>query len=553
MDTRSLDKISVRLRPRLDWLASLVLIAAVLLYAAYHVDFDGPPFEDAAMLMRYAENFAHGHGVVWNVGEPPVDGATDFLFMASVAALIKSGVSTGRSVRLLGLGAHVLTVLLVYWVNRRVWKAAVIISLVTALHLALGTGLWYVAAYFGTPFFALSAGLTWLFALFLMRAAVIPTWAIWGFALSGMITGLIRPEGVLLAALMLLSVVILRGWRRCRQILVVFATVMLVLGGAYFVWHWTYFGHPLPNPYYRKGAGLLHWDSFWESLGYLQRFAGPFALAFILSLRSRQTLRQAAAFAVPLVFFAASFILVSNETNFGGRFQYALWPLVLMSYFPLVNGLRSESGLSWPPETQPMARWAWLLAGLIVAYGVLRHGAAQSCRLTAQEQACGIAYEADGRYDVAKRLADYREQGYVIATSEAGLLPLYSGWTAVDTWGLNDAWIARNGEVTNDYLDRYDPHLIVFHAYFSPLVPASTNEKDLAHDWHRMTLTLKAYAESHDYLLVAAFGDSPYESHYYYVRRDFPDSDRIARDISTLKYYWYATGKKAINYADLQP
>jgi hypothetical protein len=327
---------------------------------------------------------------------------------------------------------------------------------------------------------------------------------------------------------------------------------MLILGGAYFVWHWGYFGHPLPNPYYKKGAGLLHWDSFKESLGYLLRFAGPFCLAFILGLRSRHTMLRAIAFSLPLVLFAASFILISNETNFGGRFQYALWPLILMCFYPLVRGVPVELGLSWPPAKQHLARGVWIAAAVAIAAASLWYGATQACRLTAQQQSCSIAYEADGRLDVARLLADYRGKQYVVATTEAGLLPLYSGWTAIDTWGLNDAWIAHNGEVTAEYLDRYHPQLIVFHAYFSPLVPASRAEKDLAHDWHRMTLTLLDYAESRGYILAAAFGDSPYESHYYYVRADFADSERIAGEIARLKdYRWFATGKKALNYADL--
>jgi hypothetical protein len=110
---------------------------------------------------------------------------------------------------------------------------------------------------------------------------------------------------------------------------------------------------------------------------------------------------------------------------------------------------------------------------------------------------------------------------YVIATTE-GAAPS-TRLKAIDTWGLNDAW-TRPGDVTAEYLD-LSPHLIVFHAYFSPLVPASRAEKDVAHDWHRMTLTLLDYAESHDYVLAAAFGDSPYESHYYYVRADFADGE----------------------------
>ena len=66
----------------LDLLISLLLIASTVYYAVRYVDFSIPPFEDAAMLMRYAQHLADGHGIVWNIGGHPVDGATDFLFMA---------------------------------------------------------------------------------------------------------------------------------------------------------------------------------------------------------------------------------------------------------------------------------------------------------------------------------------------------------------------------------------------------------------------------------------------------------------------------------------
>ncbi len=534
-------------------MASVLLVAAVVAYGSAFVDFNVPPFEDAAMLMRYADHIAHGHGVVWNIGEPPVDGATDFLFMAAVAALIKGGLAIGRSVRVLGYTAHVLTVLLVYWVNRRMWLMGVALSLLTALYLAVGTGLWYVAAYFGTPFFAFFAALTWTLGLLIMQRQSVPVALEVLFALCGLALGLTRPEGVILAASMLAAIVVVNGWMPSRRLFAIFATVFLVLGGAYFVWHWRYFGYPLPNPYYKKGAGVLHWDSFWESWGNLIRFGGPFVLAFIIGLRSGRTLRRTIAFLIPLLVFAASFILVSNETNFGGRFQYALWPLVLISYYPLVRGADTELGISWRWPPHLLGRVAWVLTGLAAAYGLLRYAGIQSCALTIAQQACGVAYEADGRYDVARALADYNGKGYTMATTEAGLLPLYSGWTAVDAWGLNDAWIAHHGEVTAAYLDMYRPNVIIFHAYFSPLVPPRINEKNMAQDWFRMTITLQAYAETHNYVLAAAFGDSPYETHYYYVSRDFPDSDRVLHVISSMKYAWYASGRKAINYAALQP
>ncbi|MCL5612101.1 MAG: hypothetical protein M1485_06045, partial [Chloroflexi bacterium] len=150
-----------------DLIACVALLTAILFYAVRFINFNVPPVEDAAMLMRYADHLAHGYGIVWNIGEHPLDGATDFLFMVSAAALIKIGIPVGRSVRLLGFGAHIATVLLVYLANRRIWKASVTLSFLTGLYLAVGTGLSYVAAFFGTPFFAFFATLTWTFGLLL--------------------------------------------------------------------------------------------------------------------------------------------------------------------------------------------------------------------------------------------------------------------------------------------------------------------------------------------------------------------------------------------------
>ena len=294
-----------------------------------------------------------------------------------------------------------------------------------------------------------------------------------GLRVSALLAALTRPEGAFLGLLMLGTVVFLRGWRRSIRIILLVAGVLLIGGGSYFAWHWSYFGYPLPNPFYKKGGGFLHWDSFWESLRYLVRFAGPFALAFVLGLRSRHDAALALWHSLPpLLGFAALFVLVSNETNFGGRFQYALLAHGSDLLLSLGEGLAENIEVCASP-----------LRGRIGPADLDAHGAGRSCTrwsrmhvrlscdLTAQQQTCGIAYEADGRYDVARLLAEYRGHDYVIATSEAGLLPLYSGWTAIDTWGLNDAWIAHDGEVTAAYLDEYRPHLIVFHAYFSPLVP----------------------------------------------------------------------------------
>ena len=60
---------------------------------------------------------------------------------------------------------------------------------------------------------------------------------------------------------------------------------------------------------------------------------------FILGFRSRETTKQTIAYLIPILGFASAFVLISDEMNYGARFQYALVPIALMSWTPLVRGL----------------------------------------------------------------------------------------------------------------------------------------------------------------------------------------------------------------------
>jgi hypothetical protein len=449
-------------------------------------------------------------------------------------------------VRGIGFASHLLTVLIVYWANRRIHESNIAFAFLSGLYLAVGTGLSYVAAYFGTPFFALAAASTWALGLLLIKQEHPRFWLILAFALSALVTGLIRPEGVLLASFMLLSVVLLRGWKNSIRIVAVFGTVFLILGGAYFLWRWNYFGYPLPNPFYKKGDSGLHWDSLLHSLLNSLQLILPVAIVFVLGFRSQEKTRLTLAYLLPILGFASAFILISDEMNYGARFQYAVLPVALLSWTPLLRGFN----FSRPAQAPVRERRVYLAAILAVCTSLVCYSWSRNCFLISDQQSCTTAYERDGRYEMGKLLADYRGKGYVIATTEAGLLPYYSGWDAVDTWGLNDPFIVHHGGLTADYLDEYKPQIIMFHDYYSPLVPPKLTEGNLAQKWFSMTILMKEYAESHGYILAAVFGDSPYDTHYYYVRPDFADSQRLVEQISNMKNYYYpTTGKKSINYA----
>jgi len=514
---------------RFDWrdaATGLLLVLFVGWYVWAELDLRGRPEEDAAMLMRYSRHLAAGHGIVWNIGEKPVDGATDFLFMVVLATVHGLGLSLETSARAIGLAAHAATVWLVFWGARRVFGASREWALVPAVFIGVGPGLRHLAAGYGTPLFALTATVTWVLACHLARAdSGREARPALGFALAALVMGLARPEGVFLSGFMLLAVLVDRGGRGTRAILTRFLVVFLTLGLLYFLWRWQYFGYPLPNPFYKKGGGTLYWHSLRQSWKNLWALGWPFLWLVPTGLAIRGARRAALFVALPVVLFVTLFVLISDETNYAMRFRYPILPVLLLGCVPVAQALQAGRPRLLPAALAPLAPLA--LAG---ALAFAQH---QSYRFVAPQRL--------GLYDAGLVLRDYAARGFALVTTEAGLLPLVSEWRAVDAWGLNDQYVAHHGGIDEAYLDRYRPELIVFHAYFSPRVAdhgERVETRSLGRPWYRMVMTLKGYAEKNGYQLAACFGRNEWDTHYYYVRRGFPQSREITDRLRALDYYW---------------
>src|SRR5262249_41570590 len=155
--------------------------------------------------------------------------------------------------------AHFATVLLIFAHMRKVQRSGFLAAFVTALYFSVGPGLYIAAAYLGTPVFAFFIALSWCLAqrLFLVWESLGCCVA---FSLVALIAGLTRPEGVLTVSFMVLGALIQLSNPSRKRLLLVFGSIFLVLGGSYLAWRWHYFGNPLPNPFYVKGQGHLHWD-----------------------------------------------------------------------------------------------------------------------------------------------------------------------------------------------------------------------------------------------------------------------------------------------------
>ena len=519
----------------LAFIAGLVALVAAYVWRFYN--FSALPYEDAAMVMRYAVHLADGHGIVWNIGEAPVDGTTDFLFMVTLAGAVKLGMSIEVAVHFVGITSHLLTVVLIYVAVRELHGSGRWVAAASATYLALGPGLGYVAAYFGTPFFALFAALTWYFAMkvIITRQETGVTVAFVGCALA---LGLIRPEGVFFSALVLVSVVYVLGLRYSHKTVAFFAGVFLAIGGAYFVWRWWYFGHPLPNPYYVKGAFEIYPDSLVRSVKNTILLGLPIGVVYLAALRSRRALREAVVSAIPVVGFTVIWIFLSDDMNHMRRFQYPVLPVMLMAWPGLWVCVRKEWKM--PKFSQAFGR-AIVAAVLAIA---VAYGGVMWLHRKHRPYVLEDSFH-DGRYDAARLLYEYRDRGYCIATTEAGNIPLFSEWKALDTWGLNDPWIAQRGGFTTEYLDRHAPEVIMFHADMSVMRNTTSPSR-----WDQMVINLRLYAESRDYVTAAVFRARSGIIHAYYVRRGFVDSDALIERLRNMDYVWYLSGNLCRNMVD---
>ena len=222
----------------------------------------------------------------------------------------------------------------------------------------------------------------------------------------------------------------------------------------------------------------------------------------------------------PIAAFTLLGVLHMGLMDYLHRFQYGLLPVLVIGWPPLlVSLLERLRGQNEPTQSQRT------LGAIAIGLFVLGALAYQLKKFPTG------GHRWWGTYNVAQILAEYPRE-YSIAVTNAGHLPYVSRWRAIDGWGLNDQEIAHEG-LTAEFLDRYRPEVIQFDAEYSPLI----EPREALTPWSQGTAVMQAYADAGDYELAAAFGITPYKAHYYYVRRDFPESAEIIQRIRDVDYY----------------
>lgn len=222
-------------------------------------------FDDAMISMSYARNLAEGHGLVWNPGESPVEGYSNFLWTLWMAALHRLPLpmsKTSLAVMLSG-AAFLLALLGVVAATarnltgvRRSWAGLFAVSL---------TGLSFPLVYWTlrgmeVGFLALLASLGALLAFRLAEERRPGLLLGLGLCLGALV--LTRDDAIAIAAVLAAWTVLASPGRRVRTAAVLLAAIA-VPKALHLAYRWSFYGDVLPNTYYLKLGG----SSLAERLG----------------------------------------------------------------------------------------------------------------------------------------------------------------------------------------------------------------------------------------------------------------------------------------------
>jgi arabinofuranosyltransferase len=426
-------------------LAGLALAAVLHAVALFYI---GHGFvDDSFIFFRYAENLASGHGFSWNVGEPPVEGHSSFLWLFLLAGIYRAtGIELPTLAFWLGIAGSFTALLLT-------WRLARQCLSVRHQHLAVLAPITLAAS----PLLARHAinGLETSLAI-LFYLAVSLLWAATKIerpasaAILGIVTFiglLIRPDSPAFSVpgsvLAILFAVRTHGVavKHFAAFGISFASSVT----AFLLWKLVIFGAVLPLPalikfspaqLYSDGPEFRRMLNLWLGFTGLLAPVGMLGIAGATMLRFKLP-RATAPVVAGSLGYAAYLLTTVPIMNFDWRLHYpVLPPLLALSLALWCEGLsryKAEIARSHAIAVVITISIIWLaLDGASLANST-RNSAHQDLTMANRHEALGRA------------LAEVPD--LTVAYSEAGRLPFYSKAHFFDVAGINDRFIAEHRRI----------------------------------------------------------------------------------------------------------
>lgn len=452
--TKALDEIQTR------WLSIAILSLATLIYFASVRRVSLLQWDDAYITFRFAQHFAQGQGLIWNIGGERVEGFTSFLHVLLLAIPIKFAVAPEVGGLALGIGSVLLTAGMIGFMIRRqfgrlVPAAAIVLGLylvdqATAIHSTSGLE---------TQLFVVMLCAAFLTAWFFIET---PRWqTALGLALLVFLSVLARPEGVLYGAAMygtlaVYALYLLRHTqqRACLGYVGLSATVLVLLGAMYAVWKYNYFGYLLPNPFYVKSnqLALKGIEPVWVFVRHTVIWYTPLAAGFILLggrriipvLENVKTWMKIGLTLITPLPALIYYLTITHEVGGAYRFTYPIY------FYGVMATAACASVATRAIQTKPR-----VLAGLsliTVAYLFVPIVVQQSWRISPLPRDPFMQYH----WNIALAL---KETGLgpkaTVLTDAAGVIPYVSEFNQVDRVGLVDNFLSGRQKIALQEREQY--------------------------------------------------------------------------------------------------
>jgi arabinofuranosyltransferase len=398
---------------------TLLIFPAAILYGRYVY----APADDAYIFLVYARNFLEGHGLTYN--GMLVEGYSSPLWVWMLAILGLSRIPLPALGQLLSTVSGLAALLAAYLLAFRVIRARGGAYIPAVLLVSTGDFVFYMSVGLEEVLF------TALVTLCVLEGVYGNNHRRWVLPLLMAIMVLLRPEGLLIAALVLILQAIQ------QRALARSSWQSLILGISLFPFlaaRWLIYRSLLPNTYFAKsGLGLANLHEGVQYMISARTRYGPAALLLVVlfcfalvadRVRARRIL--------PLLVISITWLLYvtaqGGDSLLGGRMYLPVLPLIFTALAALFAHRRRYSA-------------SVLLTGALALSLVVGYlGDQETLDRAAQER---VLFRR--RYDAGHYLRTHFPPETLVALNPAGIIPYYSGMPTIDMLGLNDFQIAHYG------------------------------------------------------------------------------------------------------------
>ncbi|MEJ2720906.1 MAG: hypothetical protein P8181_07160, partial [bacterium] len=426
--------------------------------------------EDAYISFRYAEHLADGDGITFNVGGPPVEGYSNFLWLFVLAAVYKAGADLPTTTPYIGILLGILNLFVLWKLFKKRGLPPLEMLLPLVVFATAGPFLMYSVSGMEMTLFSLLLLLAMYFA-----DGVFGSWGTRPIAWTmgiGVLLGLCRPEGVIVFPI----IVLFAAWCARRRLerrtiikrLGVASLMFAALVVAYNLWRYGYFHEWLPPPFMSKaggGTGLVFaWEKnvkmFFYTKGHMFPPAGYYFLALTVAAFVGMILSKSgtAHKRTERLAFGLAVVLMAVYFNFidwmpGMRYHSVVIGLLLLPAVH-VQSVFPASMWSRPGRKERITLAAALALVLLTSFSV-----------TASLKMIGSKLEEGNReclIPLGQWLAQVFPPDALLAMSDVGAVPYYSRLRTLDIHveSLTDLYIAKNG-FSQEYVLENKPDVVV--------------------------------------------------------------------------------------------